>query len=1011
MAKRLYLPITVVVFSQFGLCADSSSAPVLRWVKTVSGSGASLVAAVAADTRGNLYITGNTTSLDFPAVAAAQAQAGGSPLVRINPATGSTQKLYSPALATAGRIAADPENPLTLYAPSAAGLLRSTDGGNTWKALPGFPAATSLNSVAVDPTNSKILYAGTSPLGAFKSSDGGVTWTAINNGVPAISNQTVDAYGHLAIVKSLQIDQIWIDPKSPNVLFAASGKVLRSTDAGASWSVASLASDFVSSLVFDPFTKGTIYAAGLSLSRSADDGETWTSLASLPNQSQQVSIAADPFHKGTLYSGSFAGLFQSTDSGDTWALKIKAATTQIASDPNRPVIYANPDGLGIASSTDGFTTYNAIAQLQPVQLDVVGSFLFAVNPPTTDVFVTKLDPDGNIVYSTYFGGSGADSAAGIAVGNDGSVYVAGTTGSPDFPVTKGAYATTGANFVFKLNPDGSTAWSTYFADFQSFVQAIAVDAAGNPYIGGETSGHLPTTPGVYEEKFQSIIVCPGIVCLPPPPSAFLTKFNAQGTAHTFSTSISHGSKKDNLILAARSIALAPNGNVYFADFGVSFSPVGGVYLMDRTGTALLGSNTSQPVAINSIALDATGNLYATGFTSGNLVTTPGAFQSAPQPAIPSLPGSGTAGGGTDAYVLKFDSTLSKVLAATLLRGEGTDIAQSVAIDPSGNVIVAGYTDSKTFPARAPFQGSFSVRSGFVAGLDSSLSQLLFSTYLGDTRPFAVQGAIPDDAGHVLVAGSTQSSNGGYFFADPGFPYAVPTTVIANKIALHATPAVRLDSVVNYASQLGVPLSPGEAIAAIGSGFGSDAKLLFDGNPLPTVFANENRIVAVVPKDEKTSGAVMVSVSSNGVSSNPVYVLAAAASPGIYSEDNSGFGQGYILNADGSRNSQSNPAAPGSAITIFATGVGLFSKVGPYAVTDQPVAVFVNGFYASGIAAVIKRVSGLPGEVYEIGVHIPDPATLVSQNPDLLNFKMPPEVPVTMFVGPANSQAGIALWVM
>src|SRR5450755_3791410 len=111
MATRLYLPLTLIVFSQFGLCADSSSAPVLRWVKTVSGSGVSLVAAVASDTRGNLYITGNTTSLDFPAVAAAQAQAGGSPLVRINPATGSTQKLYSPALATAGRIAADPENP------------------------------------------------------------------------------------------------------------------------------------------------------------------------------------------------------------------------------------------------------------------------------------------------------------------------------------------------------------------------------------------------------------------------------------------------------------------------------------------------------------------------------------------------------------------------------------------------------------------------------------------------------------------------------------------------------------------------------------------------------------------------------------------------------------------------------------------------------------------------------------------------------------------------------------
>jgi hypothetical protein len=78
--------------------------------------------------------------------------------------------------------------------------------------------------------------------------------------------------------------------------------------------------------------------------------------------------------------------------------------------------------------------------------------------------------------------------------------------------------------------------------------------------------------------------------------------------------------------------------------------------------------------------------------------------------------------------------------------------------------------------------------------------------------------------------------------------------------------------------------------------------------------------------------------------------------------------------------------------------------------EQPVAVFVDGFYASGIAAVIKQVSSLPGDVFEIGVYVPDPAKLASQNPNLVDFKMPPEVPVAMFVGPAKSQPGIALWV-
>jgi len=176
--------------------------------------------------------------------------------------------------------------------------------------------------------------------------------------------------------------------------------------------------------------------------------------------------------------------------------------------------------------------------------------------------------------------------------------------------------------------------------------------------------------------------------------------------------------------------------------------------------------------------------------------------------------------------------------------------------------------------------------------------------------------------------------------------------------------------------------------------------LLGGQPLPVVSTSANRILAIVPKDAKTDGGVHVTVSSNGVSSNPVYMPAASASPGIYSADNSGVGQGYILNADGTRNSQTNPAAPGSAITIFATGVGSVSFVGPYAVTDQPVGVFVDAVYASGIAAVMKQVPGLVGDVYEIGVYVPN----------LPGFKMPPEVAVTMLVGSARSQSGIALWV-
>ena len=1005
MNKRLVLSV-ILISSQACLGADSSSAPALQWFKTVSGSGTSAVAAVASDGHGNFYIAGSTTSLDLPTAASAQPNAGGSPLTRINTTTSVSQKLYSPVLTTTTSLTVDPSNPQTLYAASNAGLQRSTDGGNTWNALPGFPSVSNLNSVAVDPTNSKILYAATQPLGVLKSTDGGATWTGINNGIPTFTENSVqmmDAYG------------IWVDPKSADILFVSviPYNLMRSTDAGKSWSVSSLPGGLEGTPVADPFAKGTIYAPALgSFSKSTDNGQTWTSLAALPDNSQPTVIAADPFHPGVLYGGSYTGLYQSTDSGQTWTQKITATTTQIASDPNQAVTYANVTGLGIVASTDEFTTYKSIAPANAsAQLEFAGAYLFVVAPPTTDVFVTKLDTDGNIVYSTYFGGSGSDNAVGMALGNDGSVYVTGSTNSTDFPVAKGAYATSGASFVFKLNPDGSLAWSTYFADGNSAPHAIAVDAAGNPYIGGQTSGDLLVTPGAYETKFTPTGCEPGNIgpCFVSA-SAFLTKFNAQGSSLLFSTYIFQN-QQQQLIQAVNAIALAPNGNIYFGYKGFN-SPIpsaSGVYLMNATGSALLGSNTSEQVAINSIALGKDGSLYATGSTVGGFVATPGAFQSVPRPAIPSLPDGPAAGGGADAFVVKFDSTLSKILAATLLGGEGVDIGESVALDASGNVIVSGYTDSKAFPLRAPFQGSFSARSGFVAGLDSSLSNLLFSTYLGDARPFIVQGAVPDGNGNVLVAGTTETPFDGYELGDTGFPFAVPSTVILNKIALPPAPAVRLDSLVNYASRLGVPLSPGEAIEAIGSGFGSDAKLLLNGNPLPVVFANANRIVAVLPNDLQTSGGVQLTASNNGVISNPVNMPAAAASPGIYSADNSGFGQGYILNADGTRNSQSNPAVPGTPITIFATGVGQVSNVGPYVVTDQTVAVFIDEFYVSGIAAVMKPVPGLPGNVYEISVYAPDLAKLFSANPDVHNPVIPPEVPVTLFIGSAESQQGVAIW--
>ena len=200
------------------------------------------------------------------------------------------------------------------------------------------------------------------------------------------------------------------------------------------------------------------------------------------------------------------------------------------------------------------------------------------------------------------------------------------------------------------------------------------------------------------------------------------------------------------------------------------------------------------------------------------------------------------------------------MAATLLGGELADAATSIALDSSGNVIISGYTDSEAFPTHAPFQASFSSPSGFVAGFDSNLANLLFSTYLGNGAPFSAQAALPDGNGNILLAGSTLSQG----------------VVVANKIALPAAPAVRLDAVQNYASHLAAPLAPGEPIIAKGSGFGSGAQIVVDGSPLTNISATAASIVAVMPDSSITSGVHTLQVSSNGSVSNSMYAIPSMA---------------------------------------------------------------------------------------------------------------------------------------
>lgn len=363
-------------------------------------------------------------------------------------------------------------------------------------------------------------------------------------------------------------------------------------------------------------------------------------------------------------------------------------------------------------------TANAIAIDRAGNVWVTGSSASSIPlPPDTkplqtepkgarDAFLAKFtaDPTGELrlAYWTHFGGSGDDEAAAITTDNLGFVYIAGSTGSIDFPrggpSPQQEFGGETDAFVTQLRPDdpgGEILWFSAFygGPAKDVANAVALDAEGNVYIAGYSTSE--TLAGQPTDTLQSI--------------------NRGGF--------------EGFIAKMRPGASSPL--TYSTFFG--------------------GSRTD---VINAIAVDAAGNVYVAGYTGSE--DFPNTIDSHRDRGVNSI----------DTFIAKMDFRrpfLDSLLYCRYTGGGNLDVAQAMAIDRDGQIWLAGYTVSTDYPVtqhayRATIAGG---TDGFLTRYDLTRptnEEITYSTYLGGRATDVIYGLALAQDGRVAVAGYTFSDD-------------------------------------------------------------------------------------------------------------------------------------------------------------------------------------------------------------------------------------------------------------
>ncbi len=424
--------------------------------------------------------------------------------------------------------------------------------------------------------------------------------------------------------------------------------------------------------------------------------------------------------------------------------------------------------------------------------------------------------DPGIVWSTLLGGGGTDSINDFVWRPGSGIWVAGWSGSLDFPTTAGAYQSSGGRdgFVARLSEDGSQiAYATYYGGSDNEeIRGLDLGPGETPTFAGFThSANLPLTAGAVQPFYAgaSFVLEVG--------DGFVARLSATGDqllASTYLGGVLDDAIEDVVVDAAGDAYVAgwtssPNFPTTAGAWRPSFiGPLnlqtdGFVACVAADGRSLRYSTYaggSAPDQLRAIDLDpATGEVVAAGWaSSADFPTTPTAYRT-------------TSGGVVDMVALRLRANGSQAVFSTYLGGVDSDVAETVLLGADGSCWLGGFTRSPNFPtsAGAPQRTPGGLDDGAIVRLAANGQSLVFSTLLGGGGADIVRGLAVDGSDLVAVGETTG--------AFPVVPGALQATYGGGGLDAFFAHYTGLGAVLDHATYFGGQAQDVLARAALDSG--------------------------------------------------------------------------------------------------------------------------------------------------------------------------------------------------